>query len=126
MTRCLPYYEIDADPSVITMVVRGGLPKRPPPASDLVSLLDTIDNEIWALFRLCWSFKPEYRPTCQQIMGFLKLFSPEQAHCVDQNDDFAKFRRAMRATDDPLLDLPKVGRIFNDVTNVTFPTNLLS
>jgi hypothetical protein len=117
MTRLLPYHETTSELSVIAKINKRVLPTRPPPASDVSSLLDTIDNDTWHLLQLCWSFNPEYRPTCQQIMGFLKLvgLTPHQLHDPDGSNPIAEFRSAMRIQADGPINLAKVGRIFNEV-----------
>src|SRR5882757_8789106 len=100
MTRRLPYHEIVNDHSVIPKISRGELPIRPRSQSDPFPTLDTIDEEIWRLLKLCWNFDPERRPSCQQIMGHLGLIDFGQVHSTGGGSHFPEFRNAMRTKAD--------------------------
>lgn len=63
MTGEHPYSHIRYDTAVITVVGRGGLPRKPPEFSE----------DLWSLLESCWNRVPEKRLTAEMLSSWLDV-----------------------------------------------------
>lgn len=62
LTGQIPYYEFLRDVTVISRIMRGIRPTRPPSG-----LASELSDEIWYVMEGCWSTDPSKRPTVNQV-----------------------------------------------------------
>lgn len=73
LTGQVPYHEFPRDATVISKVMRGIKPSRPPPEPQL-----ELSDDIWAVMEECWDHDPAKRPTVDQAADRLhKIPSPQ-------------------------------------------------
>jgi len=66
LTGLRPFHDLGTY-AVISVVQRGGRPRRPPHAVTL-----GFSDALWRLVRMCWSKSPSDRPTAQQLLRCLE------------------------------------------------------
>jgi len=113
----VPFYEICSETAVINIVLKGKIPSQTQ-ISYPASAIDVIDDRMWSLLKLCWSFKPDDRPTCRRITNFLEI-----KECIEHRsglayDQIVGFRIAMREKVDFSFNLKNVLYLFDEVSSV--------
>lgn len=86
-TSQLPFHECRNEGQVILQIMKGEVPTRPQEA-----VANQINDYFWSLLLRCWKSKPEDRPSCQDILTYLKLEeltksrrSEQQEHQIPEN-----------------------------------------
>ena len=102
---------------MINIVLKGKIPSQTQ-ISYSASAIDVIDDRMWSLLKLCWSFKPDDRPTCRHITDFLDIKECIEHRSGPAHDQIVEFRIAMREKIDFSSNLKNVLYLFDEVSSV--------
>jgi son of sevenless len=76
LTGKVPFHNRARSPAVISDIINGILPARPPVEVTRCGLSD----ELWDLIQQCWRRMPEHRPTMSEVMLRMKALENKQAN----------------------------------------------
>ncbi|KAJ3567063.1 hypothetical protein NP233_g6609 [Leucocoprinus birnbaumii] len=111
--RRVPYHEAPSNPAVIKMIMSGKTPMHYH-STGLVPAIDTINDEMEALLRRCWT-PPVDRPTCREVMEILGIADLAGIHGTRIDTQSFEFRRIMKNKGSSPIDLPKVGCVLKEI-----------
>jgi len=113
----VPFYEICSETAVINIVLKGKIPSQTQ-ISYPAAAIDVIDDRMWSLLKLCWSFKPDDRPTCRHVTDFLNIKERIEHRSGLAYDQIVGFRIAMREKIDFSFNLKDILCLFDEVSSV--------
>ncbi|KAG6890510.1 hypothetical protein C0995_007709 [Termitomyces sp. Mi166 len=95
----VPFADLTVSAAVVTCVLKGERPARPP-ASSLSWSMWGLTDDIWLLMEACWKEQPAERPMVQTVIDQLAPALPPHLS-ADANDDFLspeKFREMVHGS----------------------------